>query len=246
MLIAELLEAQQQQHQHHPTLLRQCRERVPTVAAEVAPAPAPPAKAPTIFASRAKFTPRCPVWLKSSRSRSNLLKSFTLEEVYDADYSSIQIATPKAAATQVRRRRAPPPPAFVTHGGDGSGAALDGAPSGPHKLVIKSFKKSKLLQRPDLQQKLKMEWDLHTALLDHPNVIQAYLATEDEGSVGLFMEYAGESDAYSYLTAKQRLSLREDDARQLMHDVLSALQHMHDLGLAAGRSQAAAAPGGAS
>lgn len=39
---------------------------------------------------------------------------------------------------------------------------------------------------------------------------------------------AGESDAYSYLSAKQRLSLREDDARQMMRQVLSALAHMHD------------------
>ena len=38
----------------------------------------------------------------------------------------------------------------------------------------------------------------------------------------------GESDAYSYLSAKSRLSLREDDARQLMRDVLSALAYMHD------------------
>lgn len=30
--------------------------------------------------------------------RTNLIKGFTLEEVYDADYSSIQIATPKEAA----------------------------------------------------------------------------------------------------------------------------------------------------
>lgn len=40
--------------------------------------------------------------------------------------------------------------------------------------------------------------------------------------------YAGESDAYSYLSAKQRLSLREDDARQLMRDVLAALCYMHE------------------
>lgn len=60
----------------------------------------------------------------------------------------------------------------------------------PHKVVIKSFKKGKLLSRPDLQQKLKQEWDIHTSL-EHPNVISAYLATEDDISVGLFMEYAG-------------------------------------------------------
>lgn len=30
------------------------------------------------------------------------------------------------------------------------------------------------------------------ALIEHPNVIQAYLGTEDDTSVGLFMEYAGQ------------------------------------------------------
>lgn len=180
---------------------------------EAAEAPPPPKAAmPTIFASRAKIAATCPAWLKSSKSRSNLEKNFTLEEVYDAEYSSIQIATPKSSTA-----------AQTT--------AAAGVPGGPHKVVIKSFKKEKLLQRPDLQSKLKQEWEIHTSLVEHPNIIQAYLAVEDETMVGLFMEYAGDSDAYSYLSAKQRLSLREDDARQLMHDVLSALQHMHDMGI---------------
>lgn len=50
---------------------------------------------------------------------------------------------------------------------------------------------------------------------------------EDRAGVRLFMEYAGDSDAYSYISAKQRLCLREDDARQLVFDVLTALQYMH-------------------
>lgn len=39
---------------------------------------------------------------------------------------------------------------------------------------------------------------------------------------------AGDSDAYSYINAKSRLSLREDDARQLVLDVLTALNYMHN------------------
>lgn len=65
------------------------------------------------------------------------------------------------------------------------------------------------------------------ASLKHPNIIQAYLGMEDKAGVRLFMEYAGDSDAYSYINAKQRLSLREDDALQLVFDVLTALQYMH-------------------
>jgi serine/threonine protein kinase len=73
---------------------------------------------------------------------------------------------------------------------------------------------------------VKQEWEVH-ASLKHPNIIQAYLGMEDSTGVRLFMEYAGDSDAYSYINAKQRLSLREDDARQLVYDVLTALHHMH-------------------
>jgi serine/threonine protein kinase len=73
---------------------------------------------------------------------------------------------------------------------------------------------------------VKQEWEVHSSLA-HPNIIQAYLGMEDAAGVRLFMEYAGDSDAYSYINAKQRLSLREDDARQLVFDVLTALKHMH-------------------
>lgn len=60
-----------------------------------------------------------------------------------------------------------------------------------------------------------------------PALAQAYLGMEDSAGVRLFMEYAGDSDAYSYINAKQRLSLREDDAQQLVYDVLTALHYMH-------------------
>ena len=42
-----------------------------------------------------------------------------------------------------------------------------------------------------------------------------------------FMEHAGESDAYSFITNKQRLCLREADACQLVNDVLTALRYLH-------------------
>ncbi len=43
------------------------------------------------------------------------------------------------------------------------------------------------------------------------------------------MEHAGDSDAYSYLTAKKRECMREEDAKALVADTLCALQYMHDL-----------------
>eukprot|EP00877_Chromochloris_zofingiensis_P005481 jgi/Chrzof1/14934/Cz09g21100.t1 len=98
------------------------------------------------------------------------------------------------------------------------------------KVVIKKFKKAKLMERPDLQHKMKLEWDIHSSL-EHPNIIQAYLGMEFETSVGLFMEYAGDSDAFSYMSAKQRIALREQDAKQLIMDVLQALHYLHEQGV---------------
>lgn len=74
---------------------------------------------------------------------------------------------------------------------------------------------------------MKLEWDIHSSL-EHPNIIQAYLGMEFETSVGLFMEYAGDSDAFSYMSAKQRIALREQDAKQLIMDVLQALHYLHE------------------
>jgi aurora kinase len=98
------------------------------------------------------------------------------------------------------------------------------------KTVIKMFKRDKLANRVDLQNKVKQEWDVHSSL-SHPNIIKSYLALEDSQGVKLFMEYAGESDAYSFISNKQRLCLREADACQLVYDVLTALSFMHGQGI---------------
>eukprot|EP00878_Enallax_costatus_P029912 GHUV01032480.1.p1 GENE.GHUV01032480.1~~GHUV01032480.1.p1 ORF type:complete len:482 (+),score=92.88 GHUV01032480.1:534-1979(+) len=81
-----------------------------------------------------------------------------------------------------------------------------------------------------VQAQVKQEWEVHSSL-SHPNIIKSYLALEDADGVKLFMEYAGESDAYSFITNKQRLCLREADACQLVYDVLTALRYMHSQGI---------------
>ena len=70
---------------------------------------------------------------------------------------------------------------------------------GPSPLPNQSSLLPTLHQSPPLSpsphpppKQLKQEWDIHTSLLAHPNVIQPYLAVEDDAAVGLFMEYAGE------------------------------------------------------
>jgi hypothetical protein len=59
---------------------------------------------------------------------------------------------------------------------------------------------------------------LHTHLTTHP----AYLPALP------LVTYPGDSDAYSYLTAKKRDCLREDDARELIRELLLALDYLHD------------------
>lgn len=114
--------------------------------------------------------------------------------------------------------------------GDLSSVLIATCRANSEKVVVKAFKRDALERRLDLQQKVKQEWEVH-ASLSHPNIISAYLGMEDATGVKLFMEYAGDSDAYSYINAKQRLCLREDDARQLVADVLTALQYMHSQGI---------------
>jgi hypothetical protein len=97
-------------------------------------------------------------------------------------------------------------------------------------MTVQQLRTTRLCSQPLLRLavlQVKQEWEVH-ASLSHPNIIQAYLGMEDSSGVKLFMEYAGDSDAYSYINAKQRLCLREDDARQLVYDVLTALQYMHN------------------
>lgn len=150
-----------------------------------------------LFSSRAKIAEACPSWLRSTRSRSNVEKTFHLEDLYDSDVSSVHIATHRM---------------------------------NQEKAVIKMFKRAKLADRVDLQNKVKQEWEVHSSL-SHPNIINPYLAFEDADGVKLVMEYAGESDAYSFISNKQRLSLREADACQLVFDVLTALKFMHGQGI---------------
>eukprot|EP00775_Hariotina_reticulata_P008784 gene8784-8962_t len=54
-----------------------------------------------LFSSRAKIAEACVPWLKQSRNRSNLEKNFSIEELYDGDISSVQIATCKSNSEKV-------------------------------------------------------------------------------------------------------------------------------------------------
>jgi serine/threonine protein kinase len=146
-----------------------------------------------------------------------------VQDVYEGDISTVKVATLRGSSGGGSSS-----PDGDDDGGGSAAAAACASPSSPlpHRVVVKSFDKSKLLHRPDLQAKVKLEWEIHSAL-DHENVVRAYLASETESTIGLFMEFAGDSDAYSYMAAKRRQALREDDARALVWDVLQALEHLH-------------------
>jgi len=167
---------------------------------------------------------------QTNKNRSNFEKHFDVQDVYEGDISTVKVATLRGSGGG----SSSPDGGAGSDGGGGSGALGSPSPSAdgpalllpPRRVVVKSFDKAKLLPRPDLQAKVKLEWEIHSAL-DHENVVRAYLASETDSHVGLFMEFAGDSDAYSYMAAKRRLALREDDARALVWDVLQALEHLH-------------------
>jgi serine/threonine protein kinase len=187
--------------------------------------------APSIFSTRAKYAPHCAPWLRNAKLRANIDKYCDVRDVYEGDISTVKVATLKGSSGGVAvddggtsSSRSASPDGRARSSSSSSSAST--SCSSPQRVVIKSFDKSKLLRRPDLQAKLKLEWEIHSAL-DHENVVRAYCASETDSTVGLFMEFAGDSDAYSYMAAKKRLALREDDARALVWDVLQALDHLH-------------------
>ena len=183
---------------------------------------------PSIFSARAKYAPHCVPWLRNSKLRANLEKYCDVRDVYEGDLSTVKVATLRAGLSGADGGGSgAASPAQQSSPSPGGGLSLSPSPSSsPARVVVKSFDKAKLLRRPDLQAKVKLEWEIHSAL-DHENVVRAFLASESDRHVGLFMEFAGDSDAYSYMAAKKRLALREDDARALVWDVLQALEHLH-------------------
>lgn len=201
-------------------------------------------------------------------ARSNLEKTFSLEELYDGDISSVQIATCRANSEKVvikafkrdkladrvdlqhKARQAGGSSRQQTQAA-GSSSSVGALCTRPIRWPPQAARCRRCLAPKHRQPapacgaatpfsyppppspsralpraQVKQEWEVHSSLV-HPNIITAYLGMEDAAGVKLFMEYAGESDAYSYINAKQRLCLREDDARQLVHDVLTALEYMH-------------------
>ncbi|KXZ46587.1 hypothetical protein GPECTOR_42g798 [Gonium pectorale] len=101
------------------------------------------------------------------------------------------------------------------------------------EAVVKQFARERLLAVPRLHDKVRQtvlnEWRVHSALVPHPNVVPLYGAHEDKSYVTLIME-AQRGDLLSFLDEQDRDVLSEDEARGVVADVLSALEHMHSLG----------------
>lgn len=86
-------------------------------------------------------------------------------------------------------------------------------------VAIKSIKKASLNFKP---------FENEIALLkqlDHPNIIRIIEILFDPNYVYIVQEYASGGDLYSFL--KKQKNFKEEQARQIMKQILSALIHLH-------------------
>lgn len=64
--------------------------------------------------------------------------------------------------------------------------------------------------------------------LDHPHIVQLYVAFEDAYSIFLVQEYCGGGDLFEFLKRQGTQTLTEEDkGSQVLLPVLEALQYLH-------------------
>jgi len=65
--------------------------------------------------------------------------------------------------------------------------------------------------------------------LDHPNIVKLYEVIEDSENLHLVLEYCSGGELGEYILSKGRVS--EEEARQLIKEVLLAVNHIHNCGV---------------
>lgn len=65
-------------------------------------------------------------------------------------------------------------------------------------------------------------------LLDHPQIIKLYEVIDTEATLYVFMEYAAEGELFDFLIRNDG-ELREDIARRLFRQIVSAVEYCHSI-----------------
>jgi serine/threonine protein kinase len=94
-------------------------------------------------------------------------------------------------------------------------------------VAIKIVPKARL-NTPDIMRSFQNELSI-TCELHHPNIVECYGHQEDRLNYYVIMEFCPGGDLFPVLLQRSRLS--ESEARPLIHEILSAVEHLHSRGI---------------
>lgn len=92
------------------------------------------------------------------------------------------------------------------------------------QVAIKVISKSKFLQKPELQRKIRREIAL-MRLLDHPHLLKLVEVCESQRRLYIVLEYASHGELFDYLVKKRSLAL--DEALSFFRQLIYGLDFLH-------------------
>lgn len=95
------------------------------------------------------------------------------------------------------------------------------------KVAIKVLEKDKIVDVHDVE---RVSREIHILkIVRHPTIVQLYEIIETEQELYLIMEYARGGELFEYIVNRKRV--REKDACKFLHQILSGVDYLHQLGI---------------
>lgn len=95
------------------------------------------------------------------------------------------------------------------------------------KVAIKVLEKEKIIDVHDVERVAR---EIHILkIVRHPTIVQLYEIIETDKELYLIMEYARGGELFEYIVNRKRV--REKDACKFLHQILSGVQYLHNLGI---------------
>lgn len=95
------------------------------------------------------------------------------------------------------------------------------------KVAIKVLEKEKIIDVHDVERVAR---EIHILkIVRHPTIVQLYEIIETDKELYLIMEYARGGELFEYIVNRKRV--REKDACKFLHQILSGVRYLHNLGI---------------
>ena len=95
------------------------------------------------------------------------------------------------------------------------------------KVAIKVLEKDKIVDVHDVERVAR---EIHILkIVRHPTIVQLYEIIETDKELYLIMEYARGGELFEYIVNRKRV--REKDAAKFLHQILSGVEYLHNLGI---------------